>query len=106
VQPATVAGGERIRLTYTVTNGSTRSVTATSIEIVILVGDPNAGSSVLLQDISQEIAPGATVTKSVEASSGGTELGEQTVFIMIGERISGGSANNRVIAEAPITIEP
>lgn len=106
VDPARVVGGEPIRLTYTVTNGSSRPVTAEAIEIVILVGDPKAGTSVLLQDISQEIAPGATARQAIDADSGGTDLGEQTVFIMVGERISGGSTNNRVIAEAPVTIAP
>lgn len=104
VEPTNPVGGESVAISYSITNTSQRPVKESTTEMVILVGANIGGTGVLLRDISQDIAAGATVEDTVRGDLAGTSIGPQKVYIMVGERIPGGSTGNRYPAQTPITI--
>ena len=107
VKPATVSGGGAVTVSWAITNSSGNAITKADSELTVNVAptaDPLVSGAVVLRDISQDIAAGATVKGSFSADVFGAEIGSQKVFIWVGSRVAGGVTDVQVLGEAPLTI--
>lgn len=105
VDPTEAFGTDTISISYSITNTSDYDFKRSTTEIVVLVGRSPGGEGVLLSDISQDIAAGATVKDTLLGNLTGTPPGRQEVYIMVGQRIPSGSMGNMYPAQVPITVK-
>jgi hypothetical protein len=105
VTPTTVGAGGVIDVAYSLTNASDQPIAEATTEIMVIVAPNVEAGGLVLRDLSQDIAPGATVDGSFTGDLLGASLGEQQVIITVGRRIAGGSVDVQAIAEVPITID-
>lgn len=105
VEPRTAYSDGTLTMSYSITNTSDVDLKASTTSISLLVGLSSAGSAVVLNDISQDIGAGATVTGTVQGSLVGANPGPQTVWIDVGQRIHGGSTGDVQLAQVPITVK-
>jgi hypothetical protein len=108
VEPTTVDRSETVKISYSITNTSDQDLEAATTEIVVLLGAQwDQGESLILGDISQDIAAGATVEGSIIGDPLAAKPGPQKVSVVAGQRIPSGSGtiNSQLVAETPITIE-
>jgi hypothetical protein len=100
-----VTGGQPVTISYSITNASGRPIEAATTEILVLIGADLDLSGVVLADISQNIAAGATVDGSLQSDLFGAEIGTQSIGIMTGTRITGGTTDSQVIAKSTVTVQ-
>jgi hypothetical protein len=104
VDPTSVSGAQPVTVSYSITNSSGGPIEAATTEILVVVGTDPELSGVVLADVSQDIAAGATVDGTVQTDLLGTDLGAQRIGIVSGTRIAGGTTDSQVVAETPITV--
>src|SRR5665811_843273 len=105
VDPKAAFGTDTISISYSITNTSDFDFKRSATEIVVLVGTQPGGQGVILSDVSQDIAAGATVKKTVRGNLSGTSPGLQKVYMMVGQRIPSRSTGNLYPAEVSITVK-
>ena len=105
VDPKQAFSTDTISISYSITNTSNYNFKRSTTQIEVLVGTQPGGTGVILTDISQDIAAGATVKSTVLGNLSGTSPGLQKVYISVGQRITSGTIGNMYPAEVPITVK-
>jgi hypothetical protein len=106
VDPTQAFSTDTISISYSITNTSDYNFTRATTQIEVLVSPQPGGDAVILTDISEDIAAGATVKGTVLGNLTGTRPGLQKVYITVGQRIPSGTVGNVYPAEVPITVKP
>ncbi|MGV1036588.1 MAG: toll/interleukin-1 receptor domain-containing protein [Candidatus Nanopelagicales bacterium] len=105
VDPGQAFDTDTITISYSITNTSDYNFKRSTTAILVLVGTQPGGDAVILTDISQDIAAGATVKGTVLGNLTGTRPGLQQVYISVGQRITSGTTGDVYSAEVPITVK-
>lgn len=105
VDPKQAFSTDTISISYSITNTSNYNFKRSTTQIEVLVGTQPGGTGVILTDISQDIAAGATAKGTVLGNLSGTSPGLQKVYISVGQRITSGTIGNMYPAEVPITVK-
>jgi hypothetical protein len=106
VKPTKAVSTGTLTIAYSITNTSNYHFKASATAMTILLGAAPGGPAVQLSDISRNIGAGATVKGTVYGNLAdvGVGPGHHTVWIDIGQRISGGSVGDVFPAQVPIMV--
>lgn len=106
VKPTKAVSTDTLTISYSITNTSNYNFKASETMMTIVLGASPGGTGVVLSDSSRDIAAGATVKGTVHQSLAdiGAGFGHHTVWIDIGQRISGGTIGDVYPAQVPITV--
>ena len=106
VKPKSLRVGDRITVSYSITNRSHRDIKQANTEIEIVLGQSVYSSNIVIGTITKDVPTGSTVKGSFSSELFAEEAGRQQVLMTIGRRAANGTTIGvQELAEAPVTIE-